>query len=238
MAIKKAEKTDAEPDINRAVDDPHGLARSWLAGVEGRGHGVRVAHHRGEFLKWDGDAYREIAAGDLRKQLAAHAEREFVRANRGDMKAWADRAAKGEKPPVLKKVGTRLVADVLQALAGECHLPGDIGPPAWVTDAGTVDADRAAADDPRIMLAMPSGLLNLRDAAYGWDDCLRPPSPHFFTRTAVGYDYSAGAKAPHWGKFLNEVFGVTAGAKAKRRTRPTRRAGRASGRCGSGAATS
>lgn len=210
---KTAEKADTELKINRAVDDPHGLARSWLAGVEGRGHGVRVVHHRDEYLKWDGDAYREIVAGDMRKQLAAHAEREFVRANKKEMKAWANRAVKGEKPPVLKKVGTRLIADVLQALAGECHLSSDVNPPTWITSAGTVDAEQVADADPRMMLAMPSGVLNLRKAANDEDNCWHQPSPHFFTRAAVDYDYSEDAQSPLWKQFLNEVFGFTVGAK-------------------------
>src|SRR5438874_11488643 len=122
MKTTETKKTGAEAKINRAVDDPHGLARGWLAALEGRGHGVRVVHHRDEFLLWDGGAYREISVGDLRKQLTAHAERVFVRANKKELKDWASRATRGQKPPVLTKVGTRLITDVLQALAGVCHL--------------------------------------------------------------------------------------------------------------------
>jgi putative DNA primase/helicase len=212
MKTKNAKKTDTELLINRAIDDPHGLARSWLVGLEGRGHGVQVAHHREEYLMWDGGAYREIPAGDLRKQLAAHAERQFVRANKKQMKEWAERSEKGEKPPLKKKVTARLITDVLQALAGECHLPSDIGPPVWITSAGTVDEERVAEEDPRMVMAMPSGVLNLRKAADGDAACFGPPTPHFFTRTAVGYDYSASATAPRWTQFLNEVFGVNENA--------------------------
>lgn len=209
MKTKNAKKPDAELTINRAIDDPHGLARSWLAGLEGRGHGVRVVHHRDEYLRWDGAEYYEIPAGDLRKQLAAHAERQFVRANKKELKAWADRAEAGAKPPIMKKVTTRLITDVLQALSSECHLPSDIGPPTWITGAGTIDEERAADEDPRMVMAMPSGVLNLLKAADEDPDCFGPPTPHFFTRAAVGYDYSASATAPRWTQFLNEVFGVT-----------------------------
>lgn len=224
--LKSAGAAGGEPSVNRAVDDPHGLARSWLASLEGRGHGVRVVHHRGEFLLWEGDAYREVNAGDLRGQLTRHAEREFKRANEKAMDVWAGRAKKDDKPPVMKKVGTRLIGDVLQAMAGECGLSADIDPPTWVTDAGTVDRDRGADDDPRMMLATPGGVLDLVAAASGGENCLHPPTPHFFTRAAVGYDYSADAEAPGWAKFLKQVFGVVE-APGDEKAKKANKAGRA-----------
>ena len=208
MKTKKVVKADPELKINRAVDDPHGLARSWLTSLEGHRYGVRVVHHRDEYLLWDRDAYRAVPVSEVRKLLAAHAERMFVRAHKKELKEWVDRAVKGEKPPQLKKVGTRLVGDVLQALAAECHLSGDICPPTWITDAGTIDAERVAGHDPRTMLATPGGVLDLLAASAGGEACLSDPSPKFFTRAAVGYGYSETAYPLDWLEFLYEVFGV------------------------------
>jgi len=230
--VKKVKKLnlevdDTEKQINRAVDDPHGLARSWLASLEGGAHGVRIVNHREEFLRWDGDAYRELHSGDLRKQLAAHAARKFVIANKKDLKAWAERARKRAKPPVLKKVTTRLMGDVLQALGSECLLPAAISPPTWISDAGDIDTERVAEDDPRMMLATPSGVINLRAAAAGEKQCRYAATPHFFTRAAVDYEYSATAKCPLWLTFLNQIFGV-ADAADDEKAEKANKAGKAS----------
>jgi len=198
---------EAEPTQDCPIDNPHGLARSWLSSLEGQGNTVRLVYHRGEYLRWDGAAYVPLPEGDIRSQLTAHAEREFNVAHIDALEAWAERAEKGAKPPALQKVTTRLISDVMQALGGECLLSANVNPPAWID--GT-----EAMPGPKTLLAMPGGVLHLRLAAAGEKPCRYRPTPNFFTRNAVGYDYDPRATAPRWMQFLTEVWGDSKSGKA------------------------
>lgn len=145
------------PEDLEAVDDPHRLAR--LFAREHEHSGQRTLHYwRDEFHRWQGNAYQAIPDNELRALLGVTIKREFDRDAQFRHRKWQENGGRDDsgKPapePVAKKVSGKLIADVRQALAGLCLLPGSMDAPAWLTP-NVVPATE--------MLATASGLLNLR----------------------------------------------------------------------------
>lgn len=108
---------------------------------------------------------------------------------KGDVYAFLDRV--GTVPPK-----ARAVADVLDALKGVALVErGTRSPPCWLED----DILDPPAGE---ILACRNGLLHLPSGM------LMEPTPRFFTRNGLPYDYDPKAPKPqHWLGFLDEVWG-------------------------------
>jgi P4 family phage/plasmid primase-like protien len=193
--------------VNEAADDPHRLARLFLADHATK-DGPAVRWWREEFHRWDRFAYRVLPDKEVRAELAERIKREFDRIHR--LALWekekedADAEASGiegekSKPPVARKVTTRLLADVTLALSGMTLLPGTVEQPSWLTD------DEPFT--PEHVLACNNTLLHLPSLADGLERCQHPLTPAFFSPNALNYDYDPAAPPPDdWLRFLDQLW--------------------------------
>ncbi len=159
------------------LDDPHRLARLYVARCATHRDGRIVHYYREQFWRWDGKKWKAIAESDLKGRLANFC------------KAQLDTDSNLQGVPV-PKVTTALIANVRQALIGDVHLGADIAMPSWLGD-GT-----------RSFLAMENGLLDIDAYLSGSGTVLLPHTPRWFSPVLLPYAYDASANCPKLEKFL------------------------------------
>lgn len=184
--------------VNKAVDDPFELARGFLDRHHSH-HAVRtLRYHRDAWYAWDGSAYREVAATELRARAAKFAEGVFDAHNLIALAAWAADGGEGE-PPKAKRVTRNLVGDVLQGLGGETLLPATVTAPAWV--------DGGSGPVPGECLFAADGTIHLPALVTGRADYRTPPNPRLFNTSALPFPFDPTAPDPiEWLRFLDQVW--------------------------------
>ena len=162
-----------------SIDDPHRLARSYLDGFQCDGVCI-LRWWCKDFYRWKDGGYHLYH--DIEAELTRWLNREFARVR----PTKAD-----DKPTPKKKVTMTLVANVVNALHGECLVRAEQTPPCWIGD------DR----DTLPLLAFRNGILNLTKGTF------EPPSPEFFTLNPLSFDYDPNAGQPvGWLRFLEQLW--------------------------------
>jgi putative DNA primase/helicase len=185
-------KRPAAPPAEK-LNDPHRLARVFQAAGA-----LRLHYWRQEFYEWTGASYRAASAHEVRARVAAAVKAEFDRLNARAVAKWEESGCEDDVPLAMS-VSCRLVADVIQALAGYCLLPGAVAPPSWVG----VDGPVPAAE----VLSCRNGLLHLPSFVAGSPNHLLVPTPHYFTLNSLDYDFDPHAPLPVcWLDFLDRLW--------------------------------
>jgi putative DNA primase/helicase len=189
------------PVANEAGDDPHRLARLFVADQFQDGLPT-VRFWRGEWYRWDG-AYHLLPEKELRAEVCRRVKAEFDRLNSVATQLWekAGRVDDKGKPcpaPAVRPVTTKKMGDVLQALTSLTVLPGSVVPPTWL---------RGSCDfTPAEILACRNGLIHLPSLVAGREYRV-PLTPRFFGLNVLDYDFDEFAPSPQeWLRFLNEVW--------------------------------
>lgn len=149
---------------------------------------ARTLHHQqGTFYRWSGVHYEEVA-------------REVIRA---EIYEFLDGALRQEgKSKVEFDPNQTKVAHVLEALAAETQIAGNVRAPAWLNGECHAPATE--------FLPVKNGLLHLPTRA------LVPATPAFFGLNAVGYAYDRTATKPvEWLKFLESIWPADKGKPDK-----------------------
>jgi putative DNA primase/helicase len=177
------------------ADDPHRLARLFLAEKCQHAESCTLKFWRDEWPRWDGIAYRLIPEKELRAEVTEVVKREMDRLN---LIAQKIAAAKGEPPPTVRKVTGRMITDVAHALASLTVFPGRTEAPTWIGPPGNWPAGE--------ILACRNGLVHL-PSLVARREYIRPPTPRFFSPNALDFDFTLDAPAPStWLSFLNQVW--------------------------------
>jgi putative DNA primase/helicase len=170
-------------------DEPRTLANEYLE-AHGRGAGDELVlrYWRDDFYKWDGDAnvYRPIIEEELRSGVYRY----FGDGN------WKYKK-NGGKPERLKPSPNK-VAEVVKAMAMEVQVIGVEEMPDWIS--GAHRPERMG------VMAFRNGLLDVADFEHKGEVNLRPPTPGWFSRTVLPYDFDDSAACPHWLAFLEETL--------------------------------
>jgi putative DNA primase/helicase len=188
------------PAAREAADDPHRLAQLFLRDGRDEQGQPTVRCWNGDWYGWDGLAYRLISEGEVRAGLTRSIKEEFDRLNLLERLGPVVPAAEGRpvREPLSRRVTTRLVSDVLQALKSETLVPGTVEPPAWL--GGEVPFPAAEA------LVAKNGIVHLPSLLHG-QDYLRPLTPGLFTTVALDYEVGTGASPPSaWLGFLEALW--------------------------------
>lgn len=156
---------------------PLDVARVFLVHEFRAGDHRSLHHHRGMFYAWNGAAYIEITADDLRSKLYKFLDRCKTGVGQGE-KIKPDQAQ---------------VNNVFHALAAAAQLDSRISAPIWLNNTAGPPADQ--------LIACANGLLHLPTKT------LQPHSADFFTHNAVDFAFDPDAPEPtHWLKFLAELW--------------------------------
>ena len=173
----------------------------WLGVRDHEGHIVSATDHMRRA--------RDFATARM-PNLLYHGD-EFLDYRRGRYEIVEQNAVKAEAYRFLgtcakyidgQKGGPRLVPfdpciksvnETLTALQAERHMPEVVKPPCWLGE-----AEGPCAND---LISFPNGLLDITTGKF------QEPTPTFFTRQAIGFDYEPNAKKPQaWLTFLNQIF--------------------------------
>jgi putative DNA primase/helicase len=199
-----ASATAKNTNVKLAPDDPHRLGRLFLK-KHCRHEGRRtLVYHRGEFHVWEGSAYRPFPDHEVNGHTGNVSRNEFDRLNKLAIELWEKRGRTDEKgkpcgPPLARKVGTRLIGDIAQALRGETILPETIEPPAWLID----NPPFPEAD----VLPTSNALVHLPSWVGGKAAAIHKPTPSFFCPYALDYGFNPKAPEPTaWLDFLDSVW--------------------------------
>ncbi len=192
-------------DVAEAPDDPHRLARLFLADHTTK-DGRALHCWREEWGKWDGTAYRTVPDKELKAQLCGRIKTEFDRLNKAAIAKWEEAEGVDDKgkpvpKPVARKVTTRLTSDVQHALASLALLPSTLETPAWIGEP-EFRAPFPAAE----VLACHNALVHLPGVSIGQDYQIKP-TPRFFSPNALDYDFNPKAPQPLvWLDFLKQLW--------------------------------
>lgn len=196
--------------------NPHRLARLFLNQHYAHHEGHTLRFWRDEFFGWNGQAYEVIPGKEVRaavsRVIAAEFERLWINAmirhrmaqqlrEQGGGEQGGGRPAAAEREPRLLPVSGSLVSDVVLAVTGIVLVAVANHPeqPAWLDEKNTWA--------PSEILPTGTGLVHMPSLAAG-KDCMRRPTPRFFSTWACDYPFSEHAGEPtEWLKFLSVIWG-------------------------------
>jgi putative DNA primase/helicase len=198
-----AGNTSKAPDGPREVaDDPHRLARLYVA-LRGTEEGQQALYcHRDEWYRWDScSGYRPMPANEIRSEITHLVKREFDRIALAQWEIAKREADENDQiaPPVVRKVTGALVGNVLGALASESLLPGRIEPPAWI---GDDEPPPWPADE---CVVTRSGIVHIPSVGTT-ENAVLPLTPTLFSTNVLPYGYDPDAKCDTWLSFLDSLW--------------------------------
>jgi P4 family phage/plasmid primase-like protien len=177
------------PGVYEAADDPHRLARLYIAERCEHRDGLTLRSRREQWHRWDGSAYREFPDAELQGELTASAKHEMDRLNL----VAQESAEAGKPPPTVRKITRGMIGNVEMALASMTVLPSTVEPPLW----------RDGWEwKHRNLIALSNGLLDLDALFAGEAGFLLRHTPRWFSPTCLPYPYDPDADCPHWRAFL------------------------------------
>lgn len=186
----------AEEFLNEADDDPHRIARGFLARYT-HPDGATLSYWRDEFYEWRRSHWEPMTTAEVEAEVNGSARRHFE----GLQREYQRRANAGElqELPKMGKVTCSLVSNVSAAIRQMTILRGVESPPAWVRG--------GSGPEPREIVSAKNGLVNLPAFVAGDDNAILPPSPRYFNTNAVSFSVSRDAAEPReWLKFLAELW--------------------------------
>ena len=178
-ALRQIERAREETQKGPPVLDPHAPMRS--ARTFGERIRPNLLHHNGDWLAHNGSAWLPLEDSTIRSELYLFLDNAQV--CRGS-----------DKPPAPFNPTRAKVANVEDALKGVAHRPtGEFEPPCWLSADG--------GPPPNEIVACRNGLLHLSSGE------LSEPTPDFFTRNALTFDFDKDAPPPaRWHELLNEIW--------------------------------
>lgn len=183
---------DPDTGVSERIDDPHRLARLYLRTYCHHADGPTLRFWNDEWHRWSAGAWNTVSDREVHARITELAKTEF------------DRVAR-ETDKDAHSVSTRLVGNVAMALRGYTLIPKDLVPdqPAWL--------DVADAPDPHECLCAANGVIHLPTLLEHGPEAIRaisPPTPRFFTPTALSYPFVAEPPPPEsWLGFLDSIWG-------------------------------
>jgi P4 family phage/plasmid primase-like protien len=171
-------------------DDPHRLARENLRRYASRFDGATIRNWRDEWYVWKKNRYRKIPPGELEAKICLSVKQQFDQLNIAEQ-ANPD----AERVKATRKVTQALTRNVMAATRSMVVLPSHIELGTWI-DATT------GAREPRPLIALQNGILDLEQLLGGIDDPLVEHSPQWFSTTCLPYAFNPDATCPRWDEFL------------------------------------
>jgi P4 family phage/plasmid primase-like protien len=179
--------SDGLPSTSEAFDDPHRLARSFLAKGTWR-------YWKQEHWHYVGTHYVAVPEEEVNGRLTRHVKDEFDRAYERVLRrkeaeyqeaVAAAQKCGGKQPefktPPMAQVKQGRIGDVLQAFKSMAAVPGTVPQPSMLPD-GT----------ERNLIALTNGLLNLDTGE------LLPHTADWFSPVCLPYAFDAAAQCPRW----------------------------------------
>lgn len=173
-----------------APDDPHRLARINLERYATRFDGATIRNWRDEWYVWKRNRYRKIPTGELEAKMCRSIKEEFDRLN------LEEQLEAKKRIPETRKVTQAITRNVMAATKSVVITPAHIELGTWIDDT-------IGIREPRQIVAMENGLLDLAALMDGKDDVLLEHTPRWFSTISLPYKFDVDAKCPTWLDVLN-----------------------------------
>jgi putative DNA primase/helicase len=183
-----------EPEPYEDPENPHRLARVFLACKYHHDDGMTLRFWRDEWNVWRNSAYQVISPKELKAEVTAVVKAEMDRLN-----VVAQKRVGTDGPvPSVRHVTPKMITGVLHALESLAILPFGTEAPSWIGGSSHFPADE--------VLACRNGLIYL--PAFAADTApIMPPTPRFFTSSCLEFDFDANAPTPDaWLTFLRKLW--------------------------------
>ncbi|MFL5242384.1 MAG: phage/plasmid primase, P4 family [Gemmataceae bacterium] len=185
----------AREEPNEGPEDPHRLARVYISKECLTPKGRTLRYWNGEFHRHDGTCYKATSEKEIRADVTRIVKGELDRINLLALKKHAVEAKEDEPPPQVRHITSRLVSDVIHALASLTLTLSKIEQPAWLGSPGPFPADE--------IIAAKNHLVHLGSLVTGKPH-LCAHTPRFFSANALDYDFLTNAPEPSaWLNFLH-----------------------------------
>lgn len=171
--------------VIEAVDDPHRLARINLDRYAMRFEGATIRNWRDEWYVWKRNRYRKIPAGELEAKLCMAIKEEFDRLNIEEQQEAKKRI------PETRKVTQSITRNVMAATKSMVIIPAHVDLGTWIDDA-------LGVREPRQLISLENGLLDLQALMDNRDDVLIDHSPRWFSTVTLPYEFDIDAQCPTW----------------------------------------
>ena len=165
-------------------------ARTWQAEHSRHPDYDRVKYYREEFWQWGGKRWRATPDSEMKAMLAHYCRKQLEEAQRSQLAP----AFGEDRPQTIPKVTRELVANVMQAIAGDTLLSRDTPQPCWLGESGP---------EQHPYLALGNGILDVDAFLAGAASPLRPHSPRWFSPVCLPFGFDPEATCPKWLAFLN-----------------------------------
>ena len=169
----------AEPPT-LSVQAPRDSADAMLEREFTHEGGRTLVRYRNEFHLWDGRRFEPVTL-------------ELMNARISDFLAGSCRKDKNGNLTPFNPMSQH-VEEVRKALAMQTLVRKGAEAPCWL------DGRDGSAPDPKQLLAVRNGLLNLKTRE------LLPHTPAYFTPVALDFDYDPSASSPEWNTFLGQLW--------------------------------
>lgn len=163
--------------------DPLRLAMANLSQYESGGK--RLIYFQDRWFRYDRDHYEEIEKYNLETKVRWFLQQEFIRIHENEVNNWT---GKGEPPKHPEMVTTKIVTEVLKAMATQCQAKSKTTFPGWIDDPGR---------PVKNIIPLKNGLIDLDVLLKHWSDeafpdekdFLQPHTSNFFSPVCLPYSY-------------------------------------------------
>lgn len=204
-------KPSPQPDeldlVDYNFDSPQKLATDIIDNRYSY-EGCQTIYHWNEmWWLWDSKTkhYRIVPIHDLRPKVTQFISQEFHK----EAEAIAEETGKRQSP---KDVTREIVSNVIANMEAKCNLSIGIyqSQPMWIGavhpgNGGNYSLSRDQIDHSN-WISMKNGLLSVAavvGGATGLDECMTKPTPLWFSRTCLPYDFDPDAECPLFIKSIN-----------------------------------
>jgi putative DNA primase/helicase len=193
--LSRRARQQAQPAIGAAIDDPHRLAKVFLAGLHPTFGGAVLRFWQGRWWYWDGTRYSAMSEDALQARIVRATQDEFARAVAG---GWTS-GANGRKLTTVPKVTGALVRDVILNLKGECEVDSGVQQPAWLGGGHVHPADE--------YIAAANGLVHLPSLLRPGAAEVLAHTPEYFSPNVLDYAIDTTLGPPReWLAFLDRLW--------------------------------
>ncbi|MBX9656391.1 hypothetical protein K2Y11_22475 [bacterium] len=193
-------RDEKQCEVNEAVDDPHRLARVFLAATAIDGQNVFV-FHEGDVFQYADGRYRRLSPEEFKAKVINSTKDEFDRVNKAELTKYnAETDARRKGPPTAKRVTNQLTASIVSAVQSQIITPDGAELPLWLGD-----------DEPPFLISecmvMPNAIIHIPSYLEGKRSYSFPPSPKLFTNSCLGVQFDPNATEPtEWKSFLKAIL--------------------------------
>jgi P4 family phage/plasmid primase-like protien len=189
-----------EGEVIEATNDPHALARSFLAKTQVAPGWPRFRVCDSLWWEYDGKAYVQVSEEQVKAMLVPSMKEDFDAQNKQAVSSWMKAHPTKDKAlaPKAVQVFIPVVNSTLMVLKSMVGVPRGLKQPCWLDGAGPFPAED--------VVVLNNGILHVPSYLKGAEAFIAH-TPNLFAAQRLSYDFLPGGPEPtEWLKFLHSLW--------------------------------